>query len=718
MKKVRHYFSLLILLSGLTYSTKMSGQGQTADFKWVGNSLSEIVNSTDPNVQQFYLYNVGTGDYLNTGSYWGTSLSAYEVGMPLHIETNADGTYKIVGPLNTKDGKYLGFPAPPSGSGGNQFDWDRVYCDRGVNTSDRINWVITETGSNSKTYTLYIDNGSNSVIGGHRYLNVVQNAMGRNIIEYPTSVSTTNGHWKLITLKDLKEAFKAQFASNEDPADASFLIADQNFERSNISVAKWTTTGFTKKMGIGDDPYVFSPKAEYSFFIGCRSVLADNYQRHYGSYWIGSVRNAGYDANANGTMTQSVITLKKGWYRVSCDGFFNADTGSNISASLFAKVQGTTDGKSNVSAQLNPLGGAITYTLQDLTKSRESWSEPALDINDISPYIKAAKLFETGTYNNSILVYVPEDGNTLDIGIKVENSTGTLDWTAFDNFQLQYCGNNDLILDEAQTSVEYMSKQANPNYAYTLILKRTLKPGIWSSITLPVELTAAQFKTAFGDQAKLSKLVGQDPDRMYRIKFASVDLTNDDAVVIEPNKLYIMKSTRAAGVTQGSYTKTIAPGEDITVQAPYFVINNVVLKQAPAEVFKETSTTSTTSDNKLQFCGTQVNKTSPYVPASSYVLGANDGKWYFTQSILPIKGFRCWIATGNDALAKQLTFMIDDEEEAGIITGIEGVITANDKEISGTIYNINGQVVRRNASTLEGLPKGIYIVNNKKYIVK
>ncbi len=720
MKKIKLH-ALALVLCGLFHSATIMAQGQTSDFKWVGNSLNDVLNSADSDIKTFYLYNVGTGTYLNTGSYWGTSLSAFAVGMPLHIEASTGGTYKIQGPLTTKDGKYLGFPAPPSGSSGNQFDWDRVYCDRGTNSSDRINWVITETSSGSKTYTLYIDNGNTStVIGGHRYLKVVSTGKGRNTIEYPTSVNDASGQWKLVTLKDLKDAFKEQFASNEAPADASFLIADQNFERGNTSVEKWTTTGFLKTMFPATDekkPYTFSPKAPNTFFVGCRSVLGDDYQRYYGSYWIGSVRNVGNNTNANGTMTQSVTTLKKGWYKVSCDGFYNAVSGSSLSASLFAKVQGSTNGESNVSTKLNQLNGEIQYTLEDLTKAREAWENSALDITDKSPYVKAAELFEQGGYNNSILVYVPNDGDILDIGIKVEGSTHQLDWTAFDNFQLKYCGNNDLILDEMQTSVNYMTKQVNAANAYTLILKRTMTPGLWSSITLPVKLTAAQFKTAFGDQAKLSVLVGQDSNIPSRINFKSVSLANDNAIVICPNKLYIMKSTRNANVTSGSYTKTIAQGESITVQAPYFVINNVVLAATPSAIFKETSKPSTTTDAKLQFCGTQINQTTNIVPANSYVLGANDGKWYFTQSALPIKGFRCWIATGNNAGTKDLKFFIDGVEE-GETTGIEGLTFESTDSLDGTVYNINGQVVRRNATSLEGLPKGIYIINNKKYIVK
>ncbi len=38
--------------------------------------------------------------------------------------------------------------------------------------------------------------------------------------------------------------------------------------------------------------------------------------------------------------------------------------------------------------------------------------------------------------------------------------------------------------------------------------------------------------------------------------------------------------------------------------------------------------------------------------------------------------------------------------------------------VDNNVYSINGQLVRRNADTLDNLPKGIYIVNGKKHIVK
>ena len=63
------------------------------------------------------------------------------------------------------------------------------------------------------------------IVKGKRYLVVKSGASNSNrvLYDYPTSVSNTNGEWKLVTLDDLKKAFKGQFASAEAPADATFL---------------------------------------------------------------------------------------------------------------------------------------------------------------------------------------------------------------------------------------------------------------------------------------------------------------------------------------------------------------------------------------------------------------------------------------------------------------------------------------------------------------
>ena len=278
-----------------------------------------------------------------------------------------------------------------------------------------------------------------------------------------------------------------------------------------------------------------------------------------------------------------------------------------------------------------------------------------------------------------------------------------------------------MVLDEGQTSLDYLVKQElSSNNAYTLILKRTMTPNLWSSITLPVALTAAQFKTAFGDHAKLARLKGQDENIPTRIDFESVDLSNDCKIVINPSQLYIMKSTRTANVTTGSYEKDLNDHSKVTVAAPYFTINNVVLASMPNETFAETPKYTTTEAGNIQFCGTQINQTTPFVPAKSYVLGAKNGKWHHTSSALPIKGFRCWIATNANGAtpAKDLTFAIDGTVE-GDVTAIQGLEQDLQQVRRNTaVYNLQGQKVADNAADLSKLPAGIYIVNNKKVLTK
>ena len=51
--------------------------------------------------------------------------------------------------------------------------------------------------------------------------------------------------------------------------------------------------------------------------------------------------------------------------------------------------------------------------------------------------------------------------------------------------------------------------------------------------------------------------------------------------------------------------------------------------------------------------------------------------------------------------------------DANIINGIQTENLDN-----ATIYSVNGQVVRTNATTTKGLAKGVYVVNGKKVVVK
>lgn len=282
MSKKSRVFLMLVLSGLLSFvSMNVKAQGQDANFQWVGNDPSTVIANSNPDKNKVYLYNVGTGKYLNVGDVWGTAINAYNVGLELELHSVGTDTYTIQGALTTTDGNYLGFPYVKStdNSADKQSNWDRVFCDRTTNNAN-VHWIIKPASNYSatnKTYTLYCDNSSvpsgpapgdtahyvqPDIVKGNRYLVVKSGASTSNRIlyDYPTTVSNTNGEWKLVTLDDLKKAFKAQFASAEAPADATFLMSDPDFVRSHKGILNWTVTGFhatPQKDNGGKDIYAF-----------------------------------------------------------------------------------------------------------------------------------------------------------------------------------------------------------------------------------------------------------------------------------------------------------------------------------------------------------------------------------------------------------------------------------------------------------------------------
>ena len=712
---------VIVLVFFLALFSKIYAQGRDNNHKWIGNSIESIISATSSDMKTVYLYNVGTGKFINAGSYWATVTIGYNVGMALHIKKseNIAGWYKMTGDTETTEGSTLAWGRKKDTPGkDNPINYNNVYVDRGNKdvVNGIVDWCFVKVPHGGNTYTIHCHNDEHldwpdKDMYGDIYLRLESSFADRLEMKYPHTVSSSdhNAQWKIVTLQDLKDAFKETFASDEKPADATFLIRDQNFSRSHKEIKKWEISGgLTEKFKSTNNSF-FSESGTY--YVGIGSPSSDYYQAKYASRWVATVRNMGDHAHANGTVTQKVQILKKGWYILSCDGFYNATDGSSMKSFFFAKVEGSNRGSSNVSAELNVFNRDFNYTVEELKKTYSS-NDTIIE----SPYVKAGKVFNEGKYQNSLLVYVPADNATLDIGVKVEGSNRELDLTAFDNFQLHYCGDRDIVLDEGQTNKDYINKQVEVGVAKTLILKRTMTPYKWNSITLPVALTAAQFKGAFGRRAELSVLKGQDENLSSRIVFTPVDLTNDDEVVIHPDKLYIMKPTRWANVVNGSYTKKIDNNETITVQAPYYLINGVSLTKETTGVFKEDAKHSTTVDGQLQFFGTQVKRETKYVPRYSYVLGAKDGKWHYLTEPHSILGFRCWIATGSAGLAKQMTFSIN-----GVVdntTGINQTIVDDQRPQNADIYTVNGQLVRAGSSSIEGLPKGIYIVNGKKLVVR
>lgn len=83
-----------------------------------------------------------------------------------------------------------------------------------------------------------------------------------------------------------------------------------------------------------------------------------------------------------------------------------------------------------------------------------------------------------------------------------------------------------------------------------------------------------------------------------------------------------------------------------------------------------------------------------------------------------IRGFSGWFHKINNSTtnAHELSLSLFDD---GSITPIETVKEDDlNRDTSGKVYSISGVLMKNNAADLNNLPKGIYVVNGKKYVVK
>ena len=83
------------------------------------------------------------------------------------------------------------------------------------------------------------------------------------------------------------------------------------------------------------------------------------------------------------------------------------------------------------------------------------------------------------------------------------------------------------------------------------------------------------------------------------------------------------------------------------------------------------------------------------------------------------KGFRAYFKYIGSTGAKPSSYDIQVFDADGSeVTGVMNIAADGELKETGNIYNISGQLVRTNSSSTEGLPKGLYLVNGKKIIVK
>lgn len=217
----------------------------------------------------------------------------------------------------------------------------------------------------------------------------------------------------------------------------------------------------------------------------------------------------------------------------------------------------------------------------------------------------------------------------------------------------------------------------------------------WNSIILPVDMTAAQVKEAFGEGVQMAEF-----DRLDNnwIKFSTVNVAAD-GVVLHKNTPYIIYPTKEP---LGNYSYTI-DGVTKILDGHVYVANGINYDDQTSNL------THTVNGGGMTYTGSYDSKT--VVSADSYMFSKGD--LVHTNKEHTVKAYRCWLKEDASS-GRMLMFSINGNGLDGT-TGIH-VIEENKQNTNTGIYNLGG--VRMNTNNVDKLPKGVYVVNNKVVVKK
>ena len=737
--------------------------GGVEDLTGIDPSSADCANGTnvtDGN-KILYLYNVGAKKFLGVGGKYGTQatldVSPYSIYMYWNRNSKTIFLESKVG--GSGSGRFLGIAE------------NAIFMDRGGAI------VTFEQGKdyNSDTNKVYLIN-----IAGQGYLTACPDNEDK-ICNYQKKAAEDtqeykNQEWKVITKNEYYELFKTTPANMKSVVDASFLIACPDFRVNDTDAAKWKIEGkslpadVNSHVRFGDEKtYRTYNNANIAGTSGWTPSYDGTHQTNNGKYYYS------YTKGLRGfTFYQDVQVHKAGWFLLRCNGFSTSNSSENITtngkplANLFITVLGT-DGKpindKYSTAAFNGVSQADAYQLA------EGYDKAGI-----------GHAFFEGEYENQVQICLDDDLDnkisdtnpvTLRIGFYVDPTpdgkpaVAEDELTAVDNFKLYYAGprrNPELILDEESTDLRYLTEAADEYKNSVLHLNRKLNDNMWNSLILPVDLTWGQMKRTFGDAVKVAKLEALTENS---VQFVTVEPDSDEQVMVTAFEPYIVyppytKVQSAAYTVEHFYT---SEGENNsewlgTDYKPSSVENNRLTKTVPANHYDITMVSldreklmqhinTSNWESKTTFSatggghGTMVCKGTM---AKTYENGKiiedrddlngdyfmykgkliqvphgnmNDGKPYSYG----LKAFRCWFELTDNASAggkpSQVSLLIDGVEDS--TTGIADIHGSTDctsykRSIDG-VFNMNGQMVRRSCS-LEGLPKGMYVVDGKKIIIR
>ncbi|MBQ8127517.1 MAG: hypothetical protein IJ176_03865 [Prevotella sp.] len=352
--------------------------------------MKDIYTGSKPAAGKVYIFNVGTGLFLGTGSDWNTHAAVDQAGIEVELidlDPAEENNFRI---KTERGGGWLNW------GGYVDTPYDDIWHFVPVEGKEGV-YNISSTGNDGNLLG-YDPNGATN---GEKYWSTV--AIDRFGFDNPMN------QWKVITAAE-REAL-IEKANAAAPVEVSYLIKNASLNRQD-GYDMWT-----KECEGGNGG------ARVSTLTNNDGNRAENYGYE-------------YFEPKNFSFTQNLEGLKPGVYEVSVNGFFRNGNGG-------AQAEAYNNGEEPV--QLAYLFANDAKALLPNITSVMSKVPGATDMqycNDGAfPNMpqSALEYFEYGYYKASVEVLVGEDGK-LTLGVKKDELQQTGDWTMFDNFRLVYKG--------------------------------------------------------------------------------------------------------------------------------------------------------------------------------------------------------------------------------------------------------------------------------------
>ena len=747
MKRIKRFLMGTVLavvgFAAMPFTSYAQTSDQPSAMRWKGADVTTLN-------EEFLLYNVGTGKFMIAGGGWGIQgmMLYQDFGTMMSLVSKGNDTYVIKSNVENagyENAKYLGINYPGYTSAGkwgdsntfgpiietqingtyNGLRYDRVWTfERVEGLKDNFVYNMKETLTRTLKSDLelymgasYGENPEKGPAGGYDVF-VGDTATFTTTKAFNSTFASGKEkaayyQWILVPKSEMVDVYnKSIEAGGGLNANFTYLVTDPVFDRNHGKFSAWTDG--IKGSGTGTDKrYDWlnnKPMSDNWDAADFQKVSIENKEN--GKYGFASFSGIG-------EVSQTFKAPVTGVYEIECRGFYQGNV---------AKLFVTVNGKTHETPLVN--------TGSKFTKCTLASNNVGTNVADSMKIIAGKALYdnENGQYTVKVVISAIAESD-MKIGIKKDAATKSsacyptwwsstdyyydTDFVGVDNFAVRYVGKSKasiFVLDEDAASTEYMEKATGKDYEdVTVYLKRSFTLNKWNSFVTPVGLTNVQVKQAFGDDVKVAKLagVGGVTCNESSIDFRTVDLSQE-GVAIEPAQMYLVKPTKDATDMNLEFADgTIVSGKMYLIgrralDGSKITDGTLTIKPTygkPAESAEITGA-------QVDFMGTYVAldaTNGPQVGAYAW----SGGDMYHLKKANAIKGFRGWLVDHTGA--KSIKFNIGD----GSVTSIDEVI-ANDRaeKTSDAVYTVDGVKIRDNASSLEGLPAGLYIFKGKTHLVK